>query len=59
MVPSPKFFGSHTRDASGLSWGQRIMKGAGEILKEIGIIELLDPVMMVGFGVGPVYEAPN
>ncbi len=54
-----KFFGSHTRDASGLNWGQRIMREAGEILKEIGIEELLDPVMMVGSGVGPVYEAPQ
>ncbi len=54
-----KFFGSHTRDASGLTWGQRIMKEAGEILKGMGITELLDPVMMVGSGVGPVYEAPQ
>jgi len=53
------FFGSHTRDASGLTWGQRIMKEAGEILKGMGITELLDPVMMVGSGVGPIYEAPQ
>ncbi len=54
-----KFFGSRTRDESGFSRGQRIMAEATEILKGMGIEELLDPVMMVGSGVGPVYEAPQ
>lgn len=54
-----KFFGSHTRDDGGLSWGQRIMKEAGEILKGMGITELLDPVITVCSGIGPVYEAPR
>ena len=54
-----RFFGNKTRDETGLSFGQRIMKEAGEILKEMGITELLDPVMMMGSGIEPYYEAPQ
>lgn len=54
-----RFFGNKTRDETGLSFGQRIMKKAGEILKEMGIVELLDPVMFMGSGVEPFYEAPQ
>lgn len=46
-----KFFGSETRDETGLSFGQRIMKKSGDILKERGFTELLDPVMIVGSGI--------
>lgn len=54
-----RFFGNKTRDETGLSFGQRVMKKAGEILNEMGVVELLDPVMMMGSGVEPFYEAPQ
>lgn len=39
--------------------GDNIMVRAGEILKEMGVEEPFDPVMFVGSGVFPEYEAPQ
>lgn len=39
--------------------GVKVMEEAGRILKDAGVEEILDPLMLIGTGICPVYKAPQ